>query len=309
MKVKTFGFRWKKPLPGELSIQRFFQYIAEGNHAIGDEYEIFLCQETVLGSRWWVGVVLRIRDSKNYTALKRSPQGKRILTAESMSDGRLVEPSFLIAHPRTGNGLFSAHHLSASLPTFSFITEVKFRGFKDFEMASALEDAESKAEERRIKNEFKGKLELIQFCHPKDFKALVNQFDKISRAEWTVSDLGSRHRLFHALSARAKSRKFILTYDDQWANLDGLSSEIAGTAAHDNVSEIKVTGRVKGEERDVFLHKDTKQVLGERDYDGIVNEMSLDLDDWRSSLAKSKVISWLVSLANDADVKFQIENE
>jgi len=308
MKVKTLGFKWKLPLPAGISIADFYEHTSRTETKIVKDYELFLAPVTHEEKSWWAGVVLRIRDSKNYTKLKENQKGHRLITAEIMEDGDLVEPSFFIADFRTGSGLFSTHHLASTLPALARLFEVKFKQLLERRKEYAMEAASSAMERKSVSKAFQGSPKMEQLCHVRNFPELVKSYDSINTVEWTLSSFGTTFAPFRRLQKVSKSEKVIFKLDDVEANLFGATEDIIEASQNPHVIEAKVVGRVKGYERAMFLKKDTGLIFCERDYDSVVNKMSLDLDDWQTSIENCEMIKLLIKDAADEDVKLLLSN-
>lgn len=303
MKVKTLGFKWEHPLPAGISIGDFYNYVSKSETKIVKEYELFLAPVKHAGQNWWAGVVLRIRDSKNYTKLKENQKGQRLISAETMEDGDLVEPSFFIADFQTGSGLFSTHYQATTLPSLARLFEVKFKQLLEIRKGKAMDGASTPAQRKTVSKAFQGLPKMEQLCHERNFPDLVESYDSINTVEWTVSSIGTRFAAFSRLEKVSKSEKVIFRLNEGEARLFGATEAIIEASTNPAVMEAKVVGKIKGNERATYLRKDTGLIFGEREYDNVVNKMSLDLDDWQTSIENCEMIKLLVKDAADEDVK------
>lgn len=290
-------------MPAGISVSDFYHYVSNTETKVVKDYELFLAPVTNESQKWWAGVVLRIRDSKNYTKLKENQKGHRLISAETMEDGHLVEPSFFIADIQTGSGLFSAHYLATTLPSLARLFEVKFKQLLEIRKGNAMEAASTAADRREISKAFQGLPKMEQLCHERNFSDLVKSYDSINTVEWTMSSIGSRFTPFLRLEKVSRSEKVIFRLNEGEATLFGATDAIIEATANPAVLEAKVIGKIKGRERTTFLKKDTGLIFGEREYDSVVNKMSLDLDDWQTSIQNCEMIKLLVKDAADEDVK------
>lgn len=225
-----------------------------------------------------------------------------------MEDGNLVEPSFFIADFRTGSGLFSTHHLASTLPALARLFEMKFKRLLEMRKEDAMESASSPKEKKGVARAFQGRPKMTQLCNPLNFPDLIKTYDSINTVEWTVSSFGTTSRPFRRLERISKSEKVIFKLSEGEANLLEATDAIINASEGPNVLEAKVVGRLNGYERSTFLKKDTGLIFAEREYDSVVNKMSLDLDDWQTSIQNCEMIKLLLKDAANSEVKLLLSN-
>ena len=125
MRLRVYGFTFeKKSLANALPMSSIFgsleakQTLAQDGldirHGITIAQVVNPFNASI--SPWWIGLILKVRDSRNFTKLTAQTGGGMRLTADLLaSNEALAEVNFFVAHPNSGAGLYAHYHQSASM--------------------------------------------------------------------------------------------------------------------------------------------------------------------------------------------------
>jgi hypothetical protein len=302
MKIKLLGYNIDPSFfPSALGRTDIYQHLCQPNGlAVSKTFQVGTTKipvHTATGTeQWWGGMSLRIRDAKAFNKIV-SNGGHITLTAERLGQNeQLAEVNFFIAHPVSGSGLFSYYTGSSSLMSFGGGLQRAFRTY-----ARELRDITLKQtpvkERAAMRKTFAGVLQLGQLCQTKDLKALVAALAKVKTCELKLSRVITKQRIFRGIAQYAESEviRFALMDD---VDPDDFGDEVAAVASARNVESVTVRGVDAHGVPQTYHAIENALSFGEMDYDTMMGNIQLDLNDWPASIKASAIIQKLAATAS-----------
>ncbi len=301
MKMKIYGFSWvPEHLPESVPPTAVFERIKETE---GKRFGDYIGAATLIGE-WWAGVLLKVRDSKAFTTLRRQ-NGILVFKAEKLADGsNIAEPNFFIAHTTNGLGLYCHHHLSASLiGDFAYFCHHRFREIRDARRKLATSDPDmTEVERKKIMRQYKGRLVLEQILKPGTFDDHVKLLKNVSKFEANLVAFELKQPMFRPITQNARRTKVLLTFDHD-ANHGLITNSIASSHEAGIFDKATVTGEDAAGMEQTYRTAHDSAVFGEHDYDDMITALTVRFDDLAGSIEKSKITTALIQHGNDKKVR------
>lgn len=295
MKMRVLGFSWnEKSLPAAVPAVTVFERIEAVS---GVEFKDQIGAVTTMGN-WWAGVIVKIRDAKSFTKMRKE-KGVVVVSTEELKEGEhLAEANFFLAHKSNGHGLYSYHYRSSALLTdFANFCARRFQEVAKERRDLALKEpiALTQKQKKAIRKEFNGKLLIEQIVKPGGFAQRIKTLQRINRLEANLVSFELKNRRFKPLSTYAKRSKIIMSF--------GLNAPmgVVASAIEDSMdifSDAKVIGEDIGGLEQVYKMFHDAQVFEEYDYDESMREMELRFDALPDFIKCSPVIAKMHMLAS-----------
>jgi hypothetical protein len=302
MKMRIYGFSWAPDhLPKVVPATAVFERIQQ---VAGDQFGDYLAAATLEGD-WWAGVMLKVRDSKTLTTLKKE-QGVLVFTAERLESGEsAAEPNFFIAHKSNGHGLYCHHHLSASMVSdFAYYCHHRFKEIRDerFEAATSTSGMTQNQKDKVWKDDYKGRLALEQILKPGTFDAHVKALKKVSKLEANLVSFELKEAIFLPLTLHAKRKKVLLNFDPN-AHQGVIADSIADCRGKGMFEKATVVGEDAAGVTQTYRLSHDNQIFGEHDYDTMVAALTLRFDSLADSIRSSAITKMLLKRGDDGNVR------
>jgi len=298
MKMRVYGFGWNPEFaPKAVLPAAVFERITE---VPGREFGSHLAAVTKLGD-WWGGLLLKIRDARKFTRLRKE-DGVLVLSAHELeNDERLAETNFFVAHESNGHGLYCHHYLSASLlGDFGYYCSSRFAEMVKARKEKRLEEDPKLPTAHR--NAFRGRLVLEQILKPGSFDNYVRELRQINTLEANLVTFKLTNRHFAPLAMQAKRKKIILGFDPN-AHMGQIASAIVECRHDGLIDKAKVVGKDQSGREQTYRTNNDAALFGEYEYDDVVANLSVRFDDMEGSIRRSDLIARLLETANDPKVK------
>lgn len=300
MKMRVYGFGWvPKDLPPLVPAANVFDRIAAVS---GVEFGDRLSAITKIDD-WWVGILLKIRNAKAFTKLRRN-RGVLTVSSETLPEGeQLAETNFFIAHKSNGHGLYCHHHMSASLlGDFAYYCHHRFTERVRELLAPALAATSVESQRRRINAEYKGHLVLEQILKPGSFDAHVSKLKEITELEANLVSYEVKDSDFQPLERSARRKRISIGFDPS-AHMGEIARAIVQCRKKGFFEKAKVTGRDAAGHEQIYKTLHDAQVFEEYEYDQMVGSLSVSFDDLPGSIRASEITKRLLALVSDVRVR------
>jgi hypothetical protein len=299
MKMRVYGFGWQPDhLPQDLPAVSVFERIETVS---GNEFGDYLAAVTKKGE-WWAGVLLKIRDPKAITTLRKQNNVLE-LKAETLKEGeRLAEANFFIGHVSNGHGLYCHHYLSASLlGDFGYYCGQRFQEMRNEKMEKAL-SAATGLNPKKIRKRHRGRLVIEQILKPGTFDSHVKALKQITKLEANLVTFEVKQKPFQALTTLARRKKVVLGFDPN-APVGVIANGIVESRTKGLIDKALVVGKDKSETERRYRTDNDSQVFDEYDYAEVVSLITLRFNDLANSIGNSEMITRLIGIGSDSKVK------
>lgn len=313
MEIKAYGFEIKqKSLPSAFGIEQLFLAIENCSGKPVDSQSLLRIAAGKVSIKfnkqeeeWWAGMVVRAKDVKSFNKIVEDG-GKLTLTSEMLKDGKMADVSCYICHPKSGRGLLSVYHTGPSLRLFEVILKRTFRRDRRFSRERALRAATTESK-KSIRESYAGALFFSQLVHEGDLKGLLKTLKTTSTVEARFSDNVLRKKIFGKLERKSSTKVVQFKFPPAFSLDDELIDEIV-KADRENPS---LFARVKGVGEDgepLIINSDLtpRLVFGSVDYDKMLGDIKLDLNDWQPVIRDSPLIKWLLELTFNKETRSKL---
>lgn len=315
MNIRIYGFQIdRKQLPPAMSASHIFSAIEANAGKPVDKNGLVRMSATSAdwefdqkAETWWAGMILRARDTKSFNQLNEE-NGKLKLTSKQLEGGKIAEICYFIANKTTGSGLLASYHTGPGLPVFSAFASKLFNDARSEFLKIALLSALT-AKEKKITNaNYRGKLRFTQLVRSEDLKTLLKQLKKVSSMEIQYSAVAANGSRFSRLKASAITEAIKLSFPAGFALEDEIADELISELGANQEMEAKVFGK---DERGAKMVVSSdllrnKMIFAESDYDEMLGDLELSLDDWAPTIQGSKVVKWLLRQTSHAPTRMKI---
>ena len=309
MDIRVYGFFLDQDgLPDAMEATSVFEAMGDGKPKSIGKYYTFGVRNLTFGSGsnkedWWAGIILKVRDSKAFTKLTNK-DGKRMITAETLRDDeQLAEINFFIANPANGSGLYAHHYQSASIINFNLICGHVFEGKRREHVNRIQEDQNLDPKQRKAElKRYRGRLKVGILSRPDGFSELVTELKSVNSLEVRFKTVQLTNTMFRGIEAKAKSELVRFTFPPA-VSADEIADTISQITGSQDVEEAIAVGRGKdGASHRLYL-SENPHVFDTLDYDKWIEDLSLDLDDFSSSIEKSKLVKHLHKISTGKEVR------
>lgn len=307
MKIRIYGFSPDmKTFPSAMKLADVFNSIQENGGRAVDKKELVRISATMVpwvhdgeNEEWWAGMIVRARDAKSFNRLKRTEDGRTILTSEDVGEGQLGEIGFFVAWPGTGSGLFAGYHHGPSFRELAWLSGKLFS--KELSLRrTALHQRESEPT-REEWNALKGKFALTRMSRTGDLRQLLGEFQKLKVFEVRYTEVRTEAPIFRKARTEAKTETEKFIFPEDFVLNDDLADEIVRDMDAPEIAGATIVGTVQsGAERRVSSEMArNKMIFGESDYDNLLAGLELDIGgDWSPAIRQSPIIQWMLGHAN-----------
>jgi len=307
MKAQAQGFVWQQQ--GAVTIDQFAAFIRT---LIGSEIKfkgfkrlIYLKER----DKYYVGLLLTIRDHKKYCELVDKGEGFEVVVNESEENARPMDFNFFVVNKATWRGLYLWYRGSCSLRQFGNFCKVQYNGCltnqRDIELAELAELNDAKhhrKDERRIRRTYKsGQFSVDPLMMRGTIIQQLRRLREIKSVTWTYAVPKVNEGVFTSVKDRVVLERRHLTFNTQRSHVRQLRDLIASFFESGEAS----TGLVHG--KDSQGHGDTvplnpkPEIFGMWDYDTITNNEALDV----TRVEDSPVLDLLLDTAADNNRIFE----
>jgi hypothetical protein len=301
MKMRVYGFSWHPDhLPTAVAASTVFERIEQVS---GKEFGDYLAAVTKVGT-WWAGVLLKIRDAKLFTKMRRE-NGVIIVSTEKLEEGeRLAETNFFIGHETNGHGLYCHHHLSASLlGDFGYYCGHRFREIRKAKMQKAISaPGLSASKVRKLRKQFNGRLMIEQIVKPGTFDAHIRALKLIKSVDANLATFEVKETTFKPIAKLARRKKISFGYDSN-VPVSVLADAVSKSREQGMIEKATVVGEDNSGHEQIFKTFHDSEVFEEYDYDEVVQSLTLRFDDLAGSIKNSELTKRLISIGDDPKVK------
>lgn len=315
MRLRVYGFAFdKRKAPKRLSTQDVFERLLKnGTLGNGDLTQFRITKTSLPNFRnvnedWYCGILLKIRDSKTFTSLAGSGQNISIKADTLGQNQSLAEASFLVANAQSGAGLYAHHHLASCFNTgFAPILLSHFKTLQESYIQITNENANlTPATRKTLQKEIRGHLWPVQLCLPKELPALIKAMKSVDKVSIRFKTVDSIHSTFRGCSFQPKYITETFKMPPS-ASTTEISERVALELDNDTIQRVSVEG-IDSTGRDrVFRAQNNPEVFTEFDYDALMADLEIKLDDFDNSLFSAKIMKELASLLQRTEIGEQIE--
>lgn len=308
MKVKMFGFSLEE---GDgIAMDDF---IAHLSNVSSDDHEydfsgrqrLFLFEDSD-DDAFQAGLFVTIKDHKKFCKLLREQGVVTIRVDELGDDESLMEFNFFILNKNNATGLYLYYHASCSLGQFGAFLRDRWKELKapriDERCQQLLDEGRHRSERQARKTaerEFKKNVVLAPYFRPEDFRALLEEFERIQWIEYPVETADIGINGFAPLRRRVSKAKQRLVFSRN-TPVQTLARELSTFRNRAGL----VKGRVHGEDEEGVQYsikiEGNLSSFGEADFDQLAEEMNIDLPDF----ADSSIVTRLLEVARENAAMF-----
>lgn len=302
MKIRVYGFTLELGLG--ITKEDFFEYLIKiGPTKLADNRILAIteCDE------YYAGIVLSIRDTKQFCSIQQDSQGRFVITAELLEEGRNpVDFNFFIIEKQHLRGLYQHYHQSGSINTTCWILKKQYDILKQKLLEDKLTQATDEKSRRRIKRSFKGSLSYTVLLRGGTFEEHIEKLERIKKLECQFSEISSVPRAFRPLAAQAKRvvHKYTFSQKGNFAAIKDATIELVKDRFFKTA---KIIGVDPDNNEQVYSLLNDYDRFGEYDYDELVGGLTIDSSKLVETVQECSIIKNLIKLAKSNGVKQILE--
>lgn len=315
MKIKILGFHWKmfgnstladlrSALDADATVRlaQLTKLLTTGNPS-GWDGTVF---SIVNVGPYWVGVVLKVRDQKQFCQVSGST-GVIRLSAQALAAGsKMAEVNFFLVNPVTGKGLYQYYHLSTWPMSFGYLCKSildrqvlhRCRELEDIASQSLWTPARLKQEKKLVQGTMTPEL----IIRKEGFDKLIDSLSNIDLVRVSIRDDTIVVNEMAQLCSAARNMKIELTFGKD-SKLDVLKKALKNVVDKLNPRRMRVEGRTADGHSEIVNLIENPDAFDEVDFDAITAGLDLDLTNPTASLHASSTIQKLIQIASKARLK------
>lgn len=223
------------------------------------------------------GVIITIKDQKNYCTLKTDEHGEHIIQVNGLEENNtIMDFNFFAINLENGIGVYQHYHHSAAISSLDKRFKVGLKDLKEQLIAAEIAAATqanngniSKNRETKIRARHKSKVQVRTLVSKQGLAELLVHYAKIKGMEYHYSALTPDVRHATPLGNRVQKKKETITFSNPNI-VDALSREIVQAIGAFDIGKGRVFVEQADGTDDIIKIFDMPEELWERDYDEVV---------------------------------------
>jgi hypothetical protein len=292
MNVRVYGFEL---IPGKgITMPQFFEFLKTRNGREIDNRVV--C--TFKNGDYWQGLLITIKDVKNFCQLKKSGKGFKVTPQELEAGTSMVDFNFFIVYEPTSRGLYQWYHHSTGLSTFCAFLKQQYNVLKNDlvngEIAVSQADRNAVA---KVQKKYANSLGYSAMYRKESLEKKINELDRVTAVQmeaFSLEPISANDPLIPVLRvAKRRVERFTFQRDIK----EQVKSAVIELVQHEPKGFRLEGVDPDGIEQTYKLLND-HDILAEYDYDEVVQTVEIDSNDLVGSIEKSQLSALLTKLAN-----------
>ena len=246
-------------------------------------YKRFVCFHQVPDSTWISGLLITVKDQKNFCTIQENEDTDSINLASIAlgNDNSIVEVNFFNLNRQNSRGLYQYYFHSCSTNQFFGILSRIFNQFKSSEIDNDSTDSAIIARNKCLR---KSKLFGSVIVKPESFQDILGNLGQIKNLTFDISTLEAEDPILTPMRGIAKKRIEKIIFKKEEGILPTIITVIMSMTQRDDIDNLSVVGTSGDSDVDirVRLH-DNFESFGEYDFDDMVEHLNVDLDNFHES--------------------------
>lgn len=286
MKVRFLGFSFESNVQ-EINIEEYVQHIINQHNTpfkIG-EHERFLFINTTRSEKYYVGLVVTVKDQKTFCELIKESGKMTVRVKELEENSELMDFNFFVLNKKNGIGMYQYYHQSFSVSSFGTLNSQRFSDLLTKTCKEKLDDGRNLTtkQEEQIKKKYKGRLIWELIVRKEKLQELIAQFRKVKAFEYCLSTLTASDAEFQPLKQYVNKERTKLSFDGD-APVSHLAKYIDNIVTRVGINSGKVVGIDDDGNEQVLRIMNNPDSFGEYEYDDVAPRInSLNVSDFHNS--------------------------
>lgn len=249
------------------------------------------------------GVIITIKDQKNYCTLKTDEHGEHIIQVNGLEENNtIMDFNFFAINLENGIGVYQHYHQSAAISSLDRRVKVGLKDLKEQLIAKEIAEFRqanrgniSKSREAKIRARHKSKVQVRTLVSKQGLAELLSHYAKIKGMEYHYSALTPAVRHATPLGSRVQKKKESITFANPNI-VNVLSREIVQAVGAFDIGKGRVFVEQADGTDDIIKIFNMPEELWERDYDEVVqliNNINV------SNFKENQFLHTLISLFDD----------
>lgn len=307
MKVRTYGFdvNTKNSRVDTSTLMNHLQHRSgEEDTSKGVERRIYVNCDTY--SNFYVGLVVTVKDHKNFCKLEESPEGVTVTVESLTGDDKLMEFNFFVLNKENGIGVYQHYHQSCAVRQFGAYLVSRHAKLRKSLKAEELSDETLTSSQRReVSKDFSPKLEFSQLITQETLREMLEKYKEIRSFEFAYTYLRPKKKKGRPLEKRVSKKREKLYFRNPEYKKD-LAREIGDFVKRKNPLSGNVNAIDHSGEAKVIKIFDMPDTFSEEEYDDVAIKLNnLKLNDF----AKHRVVDELIGICTSEEYRHIFEAE
>ena len=276
-------------------------FLAELNKSNGKEYKrritYFFESKT-----YWLGLVLTIKDMKNFVTLIESKQEIKLDVHELDDNEKIADFNFFVIDQNTGYGLYQYYHNSCSLATFNYIIKHSYNEkcraiFLDIKYKYEKE-SKKKSEIDKLMKKYRGKFTASIVERKGHFIDRVKKLKDANTAEIEFLQISFKNNPLQAIQPYLKTMKYKIIFL-KTTSVVGKIKSLVDVLADNEPKKATIEGIDEYGHDVVYRLYNDFDKFQEYDYEDMVPSLNLDKNKVADSIKNNSIILELQSVFNN----------
>lgn len=251
--------------------------------------------------KYWIGLVLTIKDMKKFVTLQESKQEIKLEIHELSKNEKITDFNFFVIDHNTGYGLYQYYHQSCSLNAFNYIVkscynkyvnEVRLRLKEKYER-----EGKKKSEITKLMKKHHAKLTPSIVERDGSFIDRVKKMKDANMAEIQFIQIDFNNSPLQAIRPYLKTMKYKITFLKDISTIDKIRG-IVDIFANNKAKKATIAGIDEYGHDVVYKLCNDFNKFQEYDYEDMVPSLNLDPEQVADSVRNNGIIVELKSVLN-----------